>query len=105
MANIKHLDEAGGKKAHPADPAYWENMFAVCEFSGGKLNPMRIHPIDQRFGRPRPQRGRPVLAQGEVVDRVTAEISFTVPVQESFRLGGTRARFCSCIFTSLAGCV
>jgi poly-gamma-glutamate synthesis protein (capsule biosynthesis protein) len=61
---------AGGKKGHPADPAYWENMFAVCEFNGGKLNQIRIHSIDQGFGRPRPQRGRPVLAQGEVADRV-----------------------------------
>ena len=23
----------GGKKGHPSDPAYWENMFAVCEFA------------------------------------------------------------------------
>jgi poly-gamma-glutamate synthesis protein (capsule biosynthesis protein) len=45
-------------------------MFAVCEFNGGKLNQIRIHSIDQGFGRPRPQRGRPVLAQGEVADRV-----------------------------------
>jgi len=61
---------AGGKKGHPADPAYWENMFAVCEFSSSKLKEIRIYPIDQGFGRPRPQRGRPVLAEGEVADRV-----------------------------------
>ena len=29
---------AGGKKGHPSDPAYWENMFAVCEFTSGKLD-------------------------------------------------------------------
>ncbi|MGH7872154.1 MAG: CapA family protein [Candidatus Binatia bacterium] len=61
---------AGGKKGHPSDPAYWENMFAVCEFSSGKLTKIRIHPIDQGFGRPRPQRGRPVLAEGDVAERV-----------------------------------
>jgi poly-gamma-glutamate capsule biosynthesis protein CapA/YwtB (metallophosphatase superfamily) len=61
---------AGGKKGHPSDPAYWENMFAVCEFAGGKLKAIKVHPIDQGFGRPRPQRGRPILAEGEVAARV-----------------------------------
>ncbi len=51
---------AGGKKGHPAEPAYWENMFAVCEFNERKLREIKIHPIDQGFGRPRPQRGTAV---------------------------------------------
>jgi poly-gamma-glutamate synthesis protein (capsule biosynthesis protein) len=65
---------AGGKKGHPAEPAYWENMFAVCEFAGRKLKEIRIHPIDQGFGRPRPQRGRPMLAEGEVAQRVLERV-------------------------------
>jgi poly-gamma-glutamate synthesis protein (capsule biosynthesis protein) len=65
----------GGKKGHPAEPAYWENMFAVCEFGGKKLKKIRIHPIDQGFGRPRPQRGRPVLAEGEVAARVLERVA------------------------------
>src|SRR4029077_13927142 len=60
----------GGKKGHPSDPAYWENMFAVCKFSKNKLAQIEIYPIDQGFGRPRPQRGRPILAEGEVAKRV-----------------------------------
>ncbi len=60
----------GGKKGHPAEPAYWENMFAVCEFSKNRLSKIKIYPIDQGFGRPRAQRGRPVLAEGEVANRV-----------------------------------
>jgi poly-gamma-glutamate synthesis protein (capsule biosynthesis protein) len=61
---------SGGKKGHPSDPAYWENMFAVCKFSNNKLKEIRVYPIDQGYGRPRPQRGRPLLAKGEVADRV-----------------------------------
>jgi hypothetical protein len=64
----------GGKKGHPSDPAYWENMFAVCEFADHKLKEIRVHPIDQGFGRPRPQRGRPVLAEGEVAHRVLERV-------------------------------
>ncbi|HEX9454617.1 MAG TPA: CapA family protein [Candidatus Binatia bacterium] len=65
----------GGKKGHPSDPAYWENMFAVCEFANKSLKEIRIHPIDQGFGRPRPQRGRPVLADGEVAQRVIERVT------------------------------
>jgi poly-gamma-glutamate synthesis protein (capsule biosynthesis protein) len=65
----------GGKKGHPSDPAYWENVFAVCEFSQSKLKEIRIHPIDQGFGRARPQRGRPVLAEGEVAERVLERVA------------------------------
>jgi poly-gamma-glutamate capsule biosynthesis protein CapA/YwtB (metallophosphatase superfamily) len=64
-----------GKKGHPSDPAYWENMFAVCEFSNGRLKEIRIYPIDQGFGRPRPQRGRPTLAEGEVANRVLERVT------------------------------
>lgn len=66
---------AGGKKGHPAEPAYWENMFAVCEFAGKKLKEIKIYPIDQGFGRPRPQRGRPLLAEGEVAQRVLERVT------------------------------
>ncbi|HUK40983.1 MAG TPA: CapA family protein [Candidatus Acidoferrales bacterium] len=64
----------GGKKGHPSDPAYWENMFAVCQFNNHKLKEICIHPIDQGFGRPRPQRGRPMLAEGAVANRVVERV-------------------------------
>ena len=66
---------AGGKKGHPAEPAYWENVFAICEFAERKLKEIRIYPIDQGFGRPRPQRGRPLLAEGEVAERVLDRVA------------------------------
>lgn len=66
---------AGGKKGHPSDPAYWENMLAVCQFAGGQLKEIKIHPLDQGFGRSRAQRGRPVLAEGEVAERVIDRVA------------------------------
>jgi poly-gamma-glutamate synthesis protein (capsule biosynthesis protein) len=66
---------SGGKKGHPSDPAYWENMFAVCRFNEKKLRKIKIVPIDQGFGRPRPQRGRPLLAEGEVANRVIERVT------------------------------
>ena len=66
---------AGGKKGHPSDPAYWENMFAVCEFLENQLKEVKLYPIGQGFGRPRPQRGRPVLAEGEMAERVIDRVT------------------------------
>ena len=66
---------SGGKKGHPSEPAYWENMFAVCKFNARKLKEIKVFPIDQGFGRPRPQRGRPLLAEGEVANRVIERVT------------------------------
>ena len=63
-----------GKKGHVAHPQYWENIVVSCHYKGGKLHEVRIHPIEQGYGRPRGQRGRPVLAKGEVAARVLARI-------------------------------
>ena len=49
-------------------------MFAVCEYSKNKLKEIRVHAIDQGFARPRPQRGRPLLAEGEVANRVIERV-------------------------------
>ena len=63
-----------GKKGHVAHSQYWENIVTSCHYKGGKLDEVRIHPIDQGFGRPRGQRGRPVLAKDEVAARVIARM-------------------------------
>lgn len=60
----------GGRKGHPSDPQYWENIVAVCDFKGRKLSEVKLSPIDRGYGRPRAQRGRPILAAGEVGVRV-----------------------------------
>ncbi|MBI4529269.1 MAG: CapA family protein [Deltaproteobacteria bacterium] len=70
-------------KGHPGDPLYWENMVAVCDFRQRKLSEVKIYPIDQGHGRPRGQRGRPVLAEGDVARRVLER------VQRLSRIHGT----------------
>ena len=63
-----------GKKGHVADPGYWENFAATCHYRGGKLAEIRIHALDQGFGRPRGQRGRPVLADATMAERIIARV-------------------------------
>ena len=65
---------AGGTKGHPASPEFWQSMAAVCRFEKQQLKEIEIYPVDMGFGRPRSQRGRPVLAEAElgktILDRV-----------------------------------
>ena len=50
-------------------------MFAVCRFQNNSLSDIKVFPIDQGFGRPRPQRGRPLLAEGDVAHRVIERVT------------------------------
>jgi poly-gamma-glutamate synthesis protein (capsule biosynthesis protein) len=53
-----------GTRAFAADPVFWQSVVATCNYAGGELKEVLLHPIDMGFGRPIPQRGRPVLADG-----------------------------------------
>jgi poly-gamma-glutamate synthesis protein (capsule biosynthesis protein) len=42
------------------------SVVALCTCEAHTLKEVTLYPIDMGFGRPIPQRGRPVLAQGQV---------------------------------------
>jgi poly-gamma-glutamate synthesis protein (capsule biosynthesis protein) len=63
-----------GKKGHVANAGFWENIFATCRFDRGKLVEIRIYPIDQGFGQSRAQRGRPVMAVGDMAERIIERV-------------------------------
>jgi poly-gamma-glutamate synthesis protein (capsule biosynthesis protein) len=54
-----------GKRGFPADPVFWRSVVGVCHYEGKALKEVRLYPIDMGFGRPIPQRGRPLLAEGQ----------------------------------------
>ena len=58
------------KKGHPASPKYWQGAVAVCQFKSRKLAEIRLHPVDLGHGRSRAQRGRPVLADGDITTQI-----------------------------------
>ena len=63
----EHLDEW---KGFAEEPFRWRNAVATITFKGKQLEEIRLYPIDLGFKRPRSQRGRPVLAQGETAREV-----------------------------------
>jgi poly-gamma-glutamate synthesis protein (capsule biosynthesis protein) len=42
----------------------------MTRFDGKRLKEIRLHPVDLGFQRPLYQQGRPLLAEGEVAERV-----------------------------------
>ena len=64
----------GGRKGHPSEPLYWENIVAECDFKEKRLSGVKLYPIDQGHGRPRAQRGRPVLADGEIAGQILERV-------------------------------
>ena len=61
-------------RGFPSESTYWESAVVRCEYKGGELRGLRLLPIDLGFGRPRSQRGRPVLAGPEVGRKVLQRI-------------------------------
>jgi poly-gamma-glutamate synthesis protein (capsule biosynthesis protein) len=70
------LDARTGNETRgfPAAAEYWHGLAVVCDFRGGKLARLDLHPLDLGHGRTRAQRGRPMLAEGKtaaaILDRV-----------------------------------
>ncbi|MBI2304502.1 MAG: CapA family protein [Chloroflexi bacterium] len=62
-------------KAHPGDPMYWETFCAVCRFEARKLAEVTLYPVDLGYGRPRPQRGRPLLADEAVGQKIVHRVA------------------------------
>ena len=53
-------------RGFPSESAYWESVVVQCEYKKNSLSRVTLHPIDLGFGRPRSQRGRPVLADSRL---------------------------------------
>jgi hypothetical protein len=58
---------AGRTKGHPASPEFWQLMAVICRYEKKQLEEVAIYPVEMGYGRPRWQRGRPVLADAEQV--------------------------------------
>jgi poly-gamma-glutamate synthesis protein (capsule biosynthesis protein) len=60
----------GDRRGFPSEPEFWQGLAATCEFRDRALAAVRLYPLDLGHGRPRAQRGRPLLARGAVAQRI-----------------------------------
>ena len=64
----------------PADPYIWESVIAVTRFTGRQLSELTLYPITLGFGRPRPQRGWPMLAGPDLSRKIIGDVmKFSAP--------------------------
>ena len=70
------LDARTGNETRgfPASPEYWHGIAAACDFRGGKLARLDLHPLDLGHGTTRAQRGRPMLAEGETAAAILERV-------------------------------
>jgi poly-gamma-glutamate capsule biosynthesis protein CapA/YwtB (metallophosphatase superfamily) len=57
-------------RGHHVTPEALQTVVAICEFGRSGLSGIKLYPVDLGFKRPRPQRGRPLLAEGQVATTI-----------------------------------
>lgn len=62
-------------KGHPADPLQWQQLCALCHYRAGTLDEIELVPLDLGYGKPRSQRGRPLLADEELGEKIISRVS------------------------------
>ncbi|MEE8442672.1 MAG: CapA family protein [Dehalococcoidia bacterium] len=65
-------DARSGNEARgqTVQPIRWQSAIAMVNFQGKRMTELKLNPVDLGFGRPRSQRGRPLLAEGDVAQEI-----------------------------------
>jgi poly-gamma-glutamate synthesis protein (capsule biosynthesis protein) len=58
----------------PSREQVWESVVPLVRYEDGGLASVELHPITLGFGLPRPQRGRPLLATGELARKIIGDV-------------------------------
>jgi poly-gamma-glutamate capsule biosynthesis protein CapA/YwtB (metallophosphatase superfamily) len=61
-------------KGFPSLPGIWEAVIAVPVFVGEELTELALHPITLGYGQPVQVRGRPLLAGGELGEKIIGDL-------------------------------
>ena len=59
----------------PADREIWEAVVAMPSWQGKRLTALALHPISLGFGKPRTERGRPMLADPATAAKILNDLS------------------------------
>ena len=76
-AGVADFNDSRYKKdtaGFPPDREIWEAVVAMPTWQGGRLTQLALHPIWLGFGRPRTERGRPMLADAETGKKILNDL-------------------------------
>jgi hypothetical protein len=71
--NDKRYDN--DKSGFPADREIWEAVVAMPTWQNKRLTQLALHPISLGFGRPRTERGRPMLADAATARKILDDLT------------------------------
>lgn len=60
----------GGKYGFAADEIFYDSVLVVCNYDHNGLREVRLYPVDLGFGCTMSQRGRPMLAEKKVAQKI-----------------------------------
>jgi poly-gamma-glutamate synthesis protein (capsule biosynthesis protein) len=63
------------KTGFPSDREIWESVVAMPRWQGKRLVELALHPISLGFGKPRMERGRPVLADAATGKKILEDLA------------------------------
>ncbi len=90
LAGVADFDDArsdNDRRGFPSDREIWEAVVATVGWRGKALDELTLHPISLGFGRARAERGRPMLADGELAKKIIKDVA------DRSQAYGTRVRF------------
>lgn len=58
-----------------ADRSFWESVVPICRFDDGTLDRIELYPLELGYATPRPQRGRPLLAEDDAATRILEDLA------------------------------
>jgi poly-gamma-glutamate capsule biosynthesis protein CapA/YwtB (metallophosphatase superfamily) len=73
-ADVYDFRSGNGTRGQAVEPIGWRSVIAEVEFAARNLCQVRLHPLDLGFATPRSQRGRPVMAEGQVAHEILDRI-------------------------------
>ena len=62
------------QRGFPAQRQIWESVIAMPAWKEGRLVELKLYPITLGFGKPRPQRGRPIFADDELGRKIIEDL-------------------------------
>lgn len=74
VADFNDKRYKGGTSGFPALDEIWEAVIAIPTFNGADFKEMKLYPITLGFGLPEQVRGRPLLATGELADKILGDL-------------------------------
>jgi poly-gamma-glutamate synthesis protein (capsule biosynthesis protein) len=74
VADFNDARYARGTRGFPAQREIWESVVAVAKWKGDQLTGLELHPITLGFGQPESVRGRPMLANRELGQKIIGDL-------------------------------